>query len=417
MQPCTYNHQRIFEMEYTYIGYIYRDIPTSYSYDCSRIPESADEFYQLSLSDCRTMVDRMSNIPICVEHLEKHVIGHVTDSYIVTNTETKTFDWIVEFALSDLPKGRKAAEWCDSLLMYDLSLQHNRSTLKPIEVSLCFKGARDGTKVIFKKEKIKRDEYKDISPSRNQVFVKSSTMSSQATMSTPNAPPSSPTQTEPTQNSVAESNQSQNQIQPVVEENEESNTSENTLEENEQVIIKALRDIVANDNVSDVTKETLLNYVEDNRVKASKESEETIMKKKALKEAFEFILSPNNDTHTPLEMNLTPVINSAIDSNLAHSFIKASSYMKGILEPKARENKRLAKKLSHLQSLFASSSSNSSSSSSSSSTNSLVSASDSGFSDRKRSSGYTHNHTRPAKQQKRGFKPHPMVSSLLKQYK
>jgi len=88
------------------------------------------------------MIPLTTGIDLCHDHEEAKVVGKVLASYI--NPHTKM--WDIDFAVyGDTPEGREAISRIEDGGMRGLSLQHEVETLKPIEVSLCYRGMRLGT--------------------------------------------------------------------------------------------------------------------------------------------------------------------------------------------------------------------------------------------------------------------------------
>lgn len=120
-------------------------------YDAKRFDEmgggaALKAFYALSLEERVKIASRLKGIPISVEHSKGYrdaACGHVTNASITTDgsldvefeLDTKTLPGTTALAL--MFKGLK-----------ELSLSHGTETLKPLEVSLCYKGARPNTRIM-----------------------------------------------------------------------------------------------------------------------------------------------------------------------------------------------------------------------------------------------------------------------------
>lgn len=120
-------------------------------YDAKRFHEMGGDaalkaFYALSLEERVKIASRLKGIPISVEHSKGYrdaACGHVTNASITTDgsldvefeLDTKTLPGTTALAL--MFKGLK-----------ELSLSHGTETLKPLEVSLCYKGARPNTRIM-----------------------------------------------------------------------------------------------------------------------------------------------------------------------------------------------------------------------------------------------------------------------------
>jgi hypothetical protein len=108
---------------------------------------SVDEQYELDWSDVNTMMDRMKNIPIDLEHNNKMVVGRVIDSYWDEDTK----DWIADLhidgdELTGIIKETRCAQ---------LSLTHNGVSLVPLSLSIVGDPARKGAEIIEASQKKK----------------------------------------------------------------------------------------------------------------------------------------------------------------------------------------------------------------------------------------------------------------------
>lgn len=103
-------------------------------------PQTLEQFYELSEDDIRELWPRLSNLPIRYNHHDRAVLGHVVRPFRAENG-----DVCVELELNDSLAARALAPHIVKGVFRGLSLKHNRHSLEPLEVSICDKGARDGS--------------------------------------------------------------------------------------------------------------------------------------------------------------------------------------------------------------------------------------------------------------------------------
>ena len=110
-------------------------------------PLNVEQHYELTYNEILQMMPNMNNLDIRVEH-GNNIIGKIKKTYINDKGE-----WYAEFELDDSFLGKWTSKFIDSQLIDNLSLQHQKIEnqekslieLKPIELSICWFGARPGT--------------------------------------------------------------------------------------------------------------------------------------------------------------------------------------------------------------------------------------------------------------------------------
>jgi hypothetical protein len=107
-------------------------------------PSSRQEELELDERDHTALSAGLNGRPLCYNHDDDIVVGSV-----LGNTRRPNGDWDIhaEIGPMDQPRNRELAEWVKGGLLQGLSLKHYQSSNEPIEVSLCFKGARPGTTI------------------------------------------------------------------------------------------------------------------------------------------------------------------------------------------------------------------------------------------------------------------------------
>ena len=126
--------------------------------------------------------------PIRTEH-NNQTIGRVTASWMNPNR-----DWEIEYEIDDSKVSKPFVDLILSGCLGELSLKHNATTRKPIEVSLCWKGAREGSVMTScKLEGNKQQEYKaiDNDPSIICASASRNIQSSEMSTTSPSSPPPS----------------------------------------------------------------------------------------------------------------------------------------------------------------------------------------------------------------------------------
>ena len=100
------------------------------------------ERYEICEKDVADMMPKMVNRPMCYNHNTSDVVGKVLASY----RNPKDNAWEIEFELdASTPKGRDTVDWVTKGRMRGVSLQHIHGINEPVEVSLCWKGMREGS--------------------------------------------------------------------------------------------------------------------------------------------------------------------------------------------------------------------------------------------------------------------------------
>lgn len=126
-----------------YTGVIVLEPKERHSYE-GRDPQTDEEYYEMTFAETDRVIREAHGIPIHIEHMgEQTRVGHVVQAgYDASRRVCVRFE---------LDKGRDA-EVARNLIqagyLRGLSLAHVRETAQPIEISLCFRGARPGTGII-----------------------------------------------------------------------------------------------------------------------------------------------------------------------------------------------------------------------------------------------------------------------------
>ena len=121
-----------------FVGKIYSSVPESKSFDGP--VRDIKQHYEMSKAELQRCISKLKGKPMLFEHGGKP-FGFVRRAWIDTDN-----DCYVEFVVNTATDGGKnAIKGIRSGAMDGLSLKHNRGTLEPVEVSLCFAGAREGT--------------------------------------------------------------------------------------------------------------------------------------------------------------------------------------------------------------------------------------------------------------------------------
>ena len=105
-------------------------------------PNTREQLYEISQQQLQVMFEKMKGLPLCTEHNDS-AIGTVTRAYFDVEGSA-----MVDFELFDNEIGASAAELIGQNIMRGLSLKHNRLTNEPLEVSLCYQGARPNTWIV-----------------------------------------------------------------------------------------------------------------------------------------------------------------------------------------------------------------------------------------------------------------------------
>lgn len=124
--------------------------PKRVSYDPSRLPfRQRSREQQLELSEAQThlLMERLTGVPVWVEHgrdaeFGNCPVGSVTRAFYDTRRNA-----CVEFELDNSALGQRAAQRVRRHELRDLSMAHHAMSGVPKEVSLCRRGAREGTHI------------------------------------------------------------------------------------------------------------------------------------------------------------------------------------------------------------------------------------------------------------------------------
>lgn len=109
--------------------------------------------YPFSLTKEQVLNMRFVDLPVCVEHATvNRKVGRVVDSAV----DPRTGHAAVKFKFDDTAAGHAAARLVREGIARELSLHHqyfpDTERVKPVEVSVCFKGARKGSVIYKNKE-------------------------------------------------------------------------------------------------------------------------------------------------------------------------------------------------------------------------------------------------------------------------
>lgn len=126
-----------------YTGIIVLEPKERHSYE-GREPQTDEEYYEMTFDETDRIIRDACGVPIHIEHLgEQTCVGHVVQAgYDASRRVCVRFE---------LGKGRDAdvaRNLIQAGYLRGLSLSHVRETSQPIEISLCFRGARPGTGII-----------------------------------------------------------------------------------------------------------------------------------------------------------------------------------------------------------------------------------------------------------------------------
>lgn len=131
-----------FEMKYE--GIIVLQPPATHSYIGE--PEvGTPEWFELTQDEINQMMSQMAGIPLIIEHADDPTeIGKVEKAYM------KDGNACVQISLHDSDVGEIGKQLIEGSSHRGLSLSHERKTLKPVDLSICRKGARPGTWITHK---------------------------------------------------------------------------------------------------------------------------------------------------------------------------------------------------------------------------------------------------------------------------
>lgn len=139
---CLQHHTRV-PTHMVYTGIIVLQPKERHSYE-GREPQTEEEYYEMTFSETDRVIREAYGVPIHIEHLgEQTRVGHVVQAgYDASRRVCVRFE---------LDKGRDAdvaRNLIQAGYLRGLSLSHVRETSQPIEISLCFRGARPGTGIV-----------------------------------------------------------------------------------------------------------------------------------------------------------------------------------------------------------------------------------------------------------------------------
>lgn len=101
-------------------------------------PKTREERNQVTFDEAERMLPQMKGLRVCFNHDESVKIGHVVNARITPNG---SFDIDFEVDLRD----NVIQELVDTKVFKGLSLSHEFNSCRPVEVSICWEGARPGT--------------------------------------------------------------------------------------------------------------------------------------------------------------------------------------------------------------------------------------------------------------------------------
>jgi len=129
-------------------GWLCRSLLDRYSSkDGTYSQDTVDQMYEVTKEDARKMSMRSRGIPLVNSHRGHLVVGKVTKSE-VSNKDGEDRDWSVEVEIDDsTSSGKLVCGLLDKGMFNHFSLTHDPSTMEPIHVALCWRGAREGTTV------------------------------------------------------------------------------------------------------------------------------------------------------------------------------------------------------------------------------------------------------------------------------
>lgn len=124
--------------------------PKRVSYDPRRLPfhrRSREQQLELSEAQTHVLMERLCGVPVWVEHgrdaeFGDRPVGSVTRAFYDARRNA-----CVEFELDNSVPGHRAAERVRRRELCDLSMAHHALSGVPREVSLCRRGAREGTHI------------------------------------------------------------------------------------------------------------------------------------------------------------------------------------------------------------------------------------------------------------------------------
>jgi LysM repeat protein len=126
-----------------YTGIIVLQPKERHSYE-GREPLTDEEYYEMTFHETDRVIREAYGVPIHIEHLgEQTRVGHVVQAGYDASRRV-----CVRFELDKTRDADVARNLIQAGYLRGLSLSHVRETSQPIEISLCFRGARPGTGII-----------------------------------------------------------------------------------------------------------------------------------------------------------------------------------------------------------------------------------------------------------------------------
>jgi hypothetical protein len=138
-------------------------------------PRTRAQQLELTRSQILHMNQQMKGVPIQLEHnanikeCPPVILGKVVDS----RYSEQTGDWEVAFELDDTPAANDTANAMKLFEFHSLSLSHDPTTMKPVEVSICMDPARKGSSI----KELNRNSYNV--PVNDSLHVIQATMQQQ----------------------------------------------------------------------------------------------------------------------------------------------------------------------------------------------------------------------------------------------
>jgi len=181
------------------------------------LPKTFEELNQVTYDEANKMLPKMKGLKMCSNHDESKQIGHVTDASI---NENGGFE--IEFEL-DLDENI-LHDLIDNNIFNGLSLSHAMNSCTPIEVSLCWEGARPGTHVY--KQSQTEPNIKDYIEQRSndEIIIRASLTEANKFFAMNNQQQQQ--QSTPVSNDQSNSNPQQTTIQPPLQSTNTSNQSQ-----------------------------------------------------------------------------------------------------------------------------------------------------------------------------------------------
>ncbi len=147
-------------------GCIARRLPQSKTFSGRKPRPNTSEIFELDINDYHRMSPLMvATAYMDVEHNDKRH-GRITKSYL-----NETGDWMIDYELDESKLKPVMSRLLRSGAMGDLSLKHDSDSMTPINVSVCFRGARENSNTT------RIDKFPEYKASPNIVSASASSMS------------------------------------------------------------------------------------------------------------------------------------------------------------------------------------------------------------------------------------------------